>query len=477
MQYINRNIKYLPHLTIALGVAAIGWWLTANPVKDFAPSVPGRDAGNGAATAVEEVIVIGEHFERFATANPIATESWPAFRGEHRDNIYRNSVPLINSFQEGGTNILWSVSLGEGHGGAAIYDGLVYVLDYDEEVRADMLRCFDLKTGQEKWRRWYDILIRRNHGMSRTVPAVTEDFIVTIGPRGHVMCVDRLTGDYLWSIDLEKEYASETPLWYTGQCPLIIDDVAIIAPGGRAIMIGVDCATGEILWETPNPHGWKMSHASIMPYTLNGVNMLVYSAVGGALGVAADGPNAGAVLWEVPEWNHNVVAASAVGLPDGKVFLTAGYGAGSMVIRLTPNGDRFDTEILQTFKPGEGLSSEQQTPIFANGHLFGILPKDARSLRNQFVCVHPSDFTKFVWTSGPTARFGLGPFILADGKFYHLNDDGTLFIIRLSTEGYVQLDSHRLIENGHDAWAPLAIANGYMVLRDSRLMVCIDLKR
>ena len=45
------------------------------------------------------------------------------------------------------------------------------------------------------------------------------------------------------------------------QCPLIDRQTAVIAPGGRALMIGVDCATGEILWETPNPDGWKMSHS------------------------------------------------------------------------------------------------------------------------------------------------------------------------------------------------------------------------
>jgi outer membrane protein assembly factor BamB len=38
----------------------------------------------------------------------------------------------------------------------------------------------------------------------------------------------------------------------------------------------------------------------------------------------------------------------------------------------------------------------------------------------------------------------------------------------------LELDSYRIIE-GHDAWGPLALADGYMVLRDSKTMVCIDL--
>jgi outer membrane protein assembly factor BamB len=34
----------------------------------------------------------------------------------------------------------------------------------------------------------------------------------------------------------------------------------------------------------------------------------------------------------------------------------------------------------------------------------------------------------------------------------------------------------KVIEDGHDAWAPFAIADGYLIMRDSKRMVCIDLK-
>jgi outer membrane protein assembly factor BamB len=476
-EFALKHARHLPLAVLMAGLVATGWWIISNPVKDLSVSLPGADGYTAGGAAGTENINIGEFFEVLAPAEPVPGEIWPGFRGEFHDNIYRGALPLIDNFSQGGTEILWSATFGEGHAGPAIYDGMVYLLDYDEEMRADMLRVFSLETGQELWRRWYSIHVRRNHGMSRTVPAVTNEYILTMGPRGHVMCLDRLTGDLLWSIDLEQEWGTEIPLWYTGQCPLIDDGVAVIAPGGDALMIGVDCATGEVLWETPNPDGWDMSHSSVMPFTYGGRRMYVYSAIGGAVGVAADGPDAGAVLWKVPEWNHRVLAASPVCLPDGRIFLTAGYGAGSMMIRLHERGSGFEVEILETFRPGLGLSSEQQTPVYVDGHLFGVLPKDGRANRNQFVCVDPDNITSFVWTSGPSARFGLGPFILADGKFYLLDDDGTLFIIEKSTRQFRLLDSRKIIEDGHDAWAPLAISEGYMLLRDSHTLVCIDLKK
>ncbi len=469
-----KPLHIIPVLLIGLALISIVWWIGKDPVKGLAISEPGMD-NRGEGVAVNLDVNIGEFYERLDREESTLTETWPRFRGEDFDNIYRSEIELIDEFGPEGPKVMWQVELGEGHAAPAIYKGKVYLLDYDEEKKADMLRCFALESGNELWRRWYNVNIKRNHGMSRTIPAVTEDYILTIGPRSHVMCLDRETGDLRWSLNVEAEYGTEIPFWYTGQCPLIDDGKAIIATGGKALMVAVDCETGEKIWETPNNMGWDMSHSSIMPYTLDGVKMYVYSAIGGVCGIAAEGPDAGKILWENSRWNHQVVAPSPVCLPDGRIFLTAGYGGGSMVLQLTRQDEAFSTQVLQEYKPSEGLSSEQQTPVVYNGHFFGIQPKDAGAMRNQMICVHPDDFTEVIWSSGQTVRFGLGPYIIADDKFYILSDNGTLTIALPSTERYIELDSYRIIEDGHDAWGPLAIADGYLLMRDAETMLCLDI--
>lgn len=459
---------------IVAGISAISWWMLADPFDSFVPSVSGMDE-RGKGVAMEKEVQIGEFFELFENETSSLSETWPRLRGSDFDNISKSPVKLIDKFGPKGPQIKWTVETGEGHAGAAIYEGMVYFIDYDEDIRADMLRCFSLETGTELWRRWYKVSVKRNHGMSRTVPAITEEHIVTIGPRAHVMCVKRENGDFLWGLDVERKYETEIPLWYTGQCPLIYDGKAIIAPGGKALMIAIDCSSGEILWETPNEKGWKMSHSSIMLYEFSGRKMFVYSSTGGIVGIAADGPDEGRILWESSEWNHKVIAPSPVCMPDGKIFLSAGYGAGSMMIQLKESGGAFSVEVITSFPPRDGLASEQQTPIYYMGHLFGIEPKDAGALRNQLVCYHPSDVTRVVWSSGSTARFGLGPYIIADNKLYILSDDGTFTIVKPDTRQYIQLEQVKLFD-GHDAWGPFAMADGYMVLRDSKNVVCLDLR-
>jgi outer membrane protein assembly factor BamB len=468
------------NLVTAVGATFIGlvfltWWLLYNPVRDFAESVPGMDNRPPGFKSRSEAVDIGAYFASFDGIPSEIQGSWPRFRGADFDNISKEKIRLASSWGDAGPDILWSIDLGEGHAAPVVSHGRVYVLDYDEDKRADVLRCFSFDNGTEIWRRGYDLFVKRNHGMSRTVPAVTDKYVVTIGPKCHVMCVDAASGDFRWGIDLVREYGAEVPLWYTGQCPLIDGSLAVFAVGGRSLIIAVDCETGEVVWEVPNPNDWKMSHSSIMPFFIHGKRMYVYSALGGIIGISAEKETAGEILFESNLWNRTVIAPSPINIGDGKIFLTAGYGAGSMMMKLNIDDGSFTAESLQELKPEEGLASEQQTPIFYKGHLFSLLPKDAGPLRNQFVCCHPDDLSQILWSSGKTNRFGLGPYIVADDKFFILSDDGVLTILKASTKEYIQLARAKVLD-GVDAWGPLALVNGRLLARDSRRLVCVDLR-
>ena len=466
---MESKLKYILWSVVAVLAILLFWWMFRDPTGKFAESIPGADNRGVDSIMAGPPVNIGEKFESFATSTSSLKGTWTRFRGADYDNIVKNSVPLKNSWSGNEPEIKWSVDLGEGHAGAAIYEGKVYVMDYDEATRSDALRCFALEDGKELWRRSYKVALKRNHGMSRTVPAVTADYVLTIGPRCHVMCVKRETGDLVWGLDMAAQYKTEVPLWFTGQCPMIDGNKAILAPGGTSVMIAVDMATGKVLWETPNPGGIKMSHSSIMPWTFNGKKMYVYSAVGAVLAVSAEGPDEGKILWQSTAWNHAVVAPAPVCFPDGKIFLTAGYGAGSMVIKVSQAGSGYKVDVMKQYAPKDGMACEQQTPVVWDGMMYAIEPKDAGTLRNQLICADPNDVTKVIWTSGKDGRFGLGPYLIADQKMYVLDDEGVLTMIKPDKKKYVQLAQKKLFD-GVDAWGPMALADGFLVLRDSKKM-------
>jgi len=453
-----------------LGIISVGWWLISDPVQGFTEKLPGMD-NKPQGVMKSATVNFGGYSARFDGAASDIPGSWPNFRGPGRDNISREKISLANSWGNNGPTVLWSVDLGEGHSGPVISRGKVYILDYDENRRADVLRCFSLDEGKEIWRTGYDIYLKRNHGISRTVPAVKDNYVVTIGPKCHIMCVDEDSGNFNWGVDLERDFGTEVPLWYTGQCPLIEDSIVVVGIGGKSLLNAFNLKTGKVVWEIPNPNNWKMSHSSVITFMMGDEKIYFYCALGGVVGVSEKGK----VLFESSLYNHTVVAPTPVYLGNGQVFLTAGYGSGSMTIKIDKSNDKYNVSSIQTIKPNEGLASEQQTPIFYKGLLYSIQPKDAGALRNQFVCYHPDDITKLLWSSGKAKRYGLGPYVYADNKFFVLSDEGELTVINAEANQFEELGKYKILD-GHDAWGPMAIVDGRLLARDSKKMICIDLR-
>jgi outer membrane protein assembly factor BamB len=473
--------KIIPGIVLAISIFFIVFWYTSSnrvgkvservPTKDDAivttrkpngPSLGGPlpNAASGTQTSQPGATAVPA-----AIAEPPAIPgSWPRFRGANLDGICTETVPLSAKWAPGEPRIYWAIDLGEGHAGAAIYNSRVYILDYDQARQEDALRCLALADGKELWRYSYPVSLKRNHGMSRTVPAVTDKYVVTIGPKCQVVCANPKTGQMLWTKDLVQEYGTEVPAWYAGQCPLIDGDRAIIAPAGKVFMVAIDCATGRVIWNAPNPMEWKMTHSSIMPMVVNGKRTYVYCGSDGVAGVSADN---GAILWQTEDWKVSIATVpTPVVIPGDRIFLCGGYNSGSVMLQISESGGKMTAKTLFRLKPSV-FGSDQQTPIFYKGYIYGVIPG------GQLVCLDLNG--KQVWNSG-RSRFGLGPYTIAGGKIYVMNDTGVLTLADATPTGYRQLSQSKIL-NGPDSWGPMAIAGGRLIARDLTRMVGLDIAK
>jgi outer membrane protein assembly factor BamB len=295
------------------------------------------------------------------------------------------------------------------------------------------------------------------------------------------MCLDPVSGNLYWTMDLEKQFGVPgsskgkiTPDFYSGQCPLIDNDIAVLAPGGKALMIGVKCSDGEIIWRTPNPDSLRMSHGSIMPMVIHGRKMYVYNAVGGVVGVAADGPDTGRLLWVTKEWSPATTAASPLYLGNNEIAVFGSYGAGGGKIRIDYDGSVYKAVLVESHKAMEGIASDQQTPVLIGDYIWTVMPENAGPLKKQLVCYNRSDLRNAVWSSGKDRRFGrgLGPYIVKNDKMFLLDDDANLYLFKL--DGPVaELISQHSVLHGIEAWGPIAIAGDYLIMRDARNMLCL----
>lgn len=461
MKWTTTN-KWIPVL-VGVGAAIVLYaWLRPQGGQLLKPRIPGTDA-----------VLVGEVGESNPVQAGMLTQgsgqpgnsqgNWAQFRGPTRDGCAQNPGKLSQDWKLMPPRELWSLEVGEGYAGVAIRAGRVYLLDYNREAKQSVLRCLSLADGQEIWRFSYLLNIKRNHGMTRTVPSVTDQYVVALDSKCNVFCLDAASGERKWSVNLVNEFGATIPEWYAGQCPLVDDGKVILAPGGKdALLLALDLVTGKPLWQSPNPHEWKMTHSSIMPMDFAGKRQYLYCASKGVVDVnATDGKQ----LWETADWKISIATVpSPVPLPDGRIFLTGGYNAGSLMLQIEATNEQFTVQSLFRL-PANVFGATQHTPIFKNGNLYGIRA-DGR-----FVCLS-LDGTE-VWSSGSGESFGLGSYLMAGDLIYALNDAGQLSLIdRAASEFKLLGQIHPL--NGREAWAPMALADGCLLLRDLTRLVCLD---
>ncbi len=458
--------RVVPITFTVVGTVLLYLWLSADAAVELEERLPlPANVPPVAADEGKAVLLPGQPV-KFDGVPADLPGAWPRFRGANFDAISTEEVRPARTWPQQGPRVVWSIDVGEGYAGPAVLAGRVYLLDYDHENQADIVRCLSLADGKDIWRYSYGIKVKRYHGMSRTIPAVTDKHVVTLGPKCHVTCLDSVTGEFRWMLDLAADFGATVPTWYAGQCPLIDEGKAIVAVGGDTLMMAVDCETGEIVWQSPNPHGWVMTHSSIMPAESMGTRMYVYCASAGVVGISA---NDGSILWETTEWRVSTANVPSPVIIDGeRIFLSGGYNAGSMMLRLIEQEGNITAQPLFRLGP-EVFGSEQQTPIFYEGHIYGIRPD------KKLVCLDLNG--QVVWTSPSTHRFGprgLGPYTIVQGMIYLLDDTGMLTLVEATPSGYVPLAEAKMLD-GIEAWGPMAVASGRLILRDLNRMMCLDI--
>jgi len=455
-------IRWRPFLAAGIAVGALAAWFLAAPGKPLLLRVPGADqSGAESGLPRSNPVLLGDLTPGPGRAG-VSSGQWPQFRGGDRDGT-ASAQGLAVPWQGGAPGTLWSIEVGEGYGGPAVADGRVLLMDYDREAQRDVLRCLSLDDGREIWRFGYPITLKRNHGMTRTVPAIQGDRVVAIGPKCQVICCDVRTGELQWTRDLSLEFGTTVPDWYTGQCPLIDGTRVILAPGGEdALLVALALADGTVIWRAPNPNGWRMTHSSIMPARLAGRDQYVYCASKGVVGVSADD---GSVLWDTTDWKISIATVpSPVVVDDHRLFLTGGYDAGSLLLEVDGVEGGFVATPRWRIEAGI-FGATQHTPVLYRGHLYGIRADGS------LVCLSLEG--RVVWESDSSETFGLGPLLLAEDLIYAMDGSGLLRMVRAAPTGYEKLGEARVL-NGRESWGPMALAGTRLLVRDFTRLACLE---
>jgi len=181
------------------------------------------------------------------------------------------------------------------------------------------------------------------------------------------------------------------------------------------------------------------------------------------------------IIWKYKDWQVTpALSPSPVLIGDDAIFLSAAYKAGCLMLDIKQDDDGNTIGVKRYRRGPEIFGSVQQTPLYYKKHLYGVLTMNAGEDKMQMVCMNVDGVR--LWSSGPENRFELGPYLIADGKILALDGKtGTLTMARATPSGWEMLAKAPVLD-GHEAWAPMAIADGRLIVRNLSKMICLDLR-
>ncbi|MHC4706820.1 MAG: outer membrane protein assembly factor BamB family protein [Planctomycetota bacterium] len=437
-----------------------------------------------------------------ATSSSLA--DWPQYLGPNR-NSTSDQKGLLRSWPENGPEVLWTVAVGRGNGGPVVQDGKVYLLDRDDKV-GDNLRCLDLSNGKELWNFAYDAPGRVSFPGSRSVPAVDGNYVYSCGHNGDLYCTDINTHKPVWNQNVWTDFGGKPaggtsggfrsrgpgsfPIWAITQCPLVYGDLLIVASQApEAGVVAYDKLTGDVKWKTPNlvnesyasPTVVKIDGKDHVVMVISSTNPIGNRGLPQTLGnVVGIGPLTGKILWEYKKWECHISVPSAVDAGDNKVLVVGGYELGATMIKVEKKADGSygTTELFTT----EEFGDQTKPPILHNGYFYAQYGTNRR--HDGLTCMSMDG--KIMWKTERSPDFNKGSMILANGLILATDGRKSLYLIEPDPSGFKPLASAELLGSaGTDTeglsrfggptqnWAPLALSDGKLLIRDQSWLKCV----
>jgi outer membrane protein assembly factor BamB len=390
----------------------------------------------------------------------VATASaadWPQWRGPNRDGVVADAtIPAAwpKTLKES-----WKVTVGVGHSSPVLVNGKIYV--FARQGEDETLMCLDAATGKELWRSAQPIAYTMNpaatgHGKGpKATPVVSNGNVYTFGISGVLSCHDANTGKLKWRQEFSKQYSATSPLYGTAMSPLVIDRMVIAHIGGQdsGALTAFDGETGAVKWSN-NMDG--PAYTSPIVVTLAGVKQIVTAMQKEIVGVD---PASGKLLWKLPaksEYDTNSV--TAVVYKDTLVLSREDQGI--IAIKLTNQGAELSPQELWTNKD---VVLYMNSPVLQANQLYAMTIKN----KGQLVSID-ADTGKVLWLS--PGRMGENAAILnlAGKAILVLTNEARLYVLSPAAKQFEPIAEYTVADS--PTWAhPLVTGNRIFVKDETSL--------
>jgi outer membrane protein assembly factor BamB len=381
----------------------------------------------------------------------------PEFLGPGRLPVFRG-INLDRDWTKNPPKELWRQSIGEGYGSYAVVGE--YAVTQQQKEDRELVVCYHWPTGEARWvhsdKARYEFNVA---GIGpRSTPTIHKGKVYTVGATGILNCLDGKDGRLIWSHRFIAENNGEVPTWGKSCAPLLYDDVVVVSAGGPdgKSLVAYHKDTGELVWSGGSE---ASSYSAPTLVTLEGTRQVL---IANTENLTAHDAKTGKVLW-LHSTSIGGNCSQPFAISKNEVFLSKGYGIGSMLFKVTLQKDgAWDVE--RVWKKSRVLKTKFTNPVFSDGYAYGI------SAGSAIQCADPKT-GKVQWRQ--KGKYGHGQMILVDDLLLIQTEWGKIILVEANPKEYKELTSFQALSSR--TWNYPVLIGPHLLTRNDREAVCYKL--
>jgi outer membrane protein assembly factor BamB len=391
----------------------------------------------------------------------------PQFDGPQRDGRAAG-VRIRTDWDRQPPRMVWRHPVGAAWSSFSVVGN--YAFTQEQRGANEAVVCYDAGTGKQIWTH-LDQNQRYDQAMAgvgpRATPTVYDSRVYTFGATGILTCFAARSGAVLWSKNAIEDARVQPLQFGMSGSPLVYDQLVVVNPGGpretaddartsgRAL-IAYDRLTGKEVWAAGD---YQAAYASPSLATIGGVKQVVIYD-----GLAAAGHDAatGKQLWRTPAWTnqfHNNIAQPIVGA-DGSLFLSSGYGTGSVLFDVKQSGN--DWTVSERWQAPNKFKLKFNSGIARDGVVYG--------LDEGILACFDLARGRQLWKRG---HYGYGQILLFENVLLVISEEGDAILVDVSPGGAKELAKFHAIDG--KTWNHPAYREGRLYVRNAEEAACYDL--
>lgn len=381
-------------------------------------------------------------------AAQVMSQDYAQWRGPNRDG----SAALFSapSTWPETLTLKWKVDVGPGYATPIVIGPRVY--SFSRQNGEEVMMALDAATGKSIWRTAYAAPYKMNpatmrHGEGpKSTPLHSGGKLFTLGITGIVSAFDASSGKLLW----QKPAPPVEPLFGTAMSPAAEGDLVIFHVGGhdQGALTAFDVATGAVKWAWS---GDGPGYGSPMIVTIGGTRQVITGTQAKIVGLELA---TGKLLWEHPFVARSTTNSFTPIIHNNTVIVSA-HDAGVAALRPVKRNDQWSVEAVWDTTDVEMKLSN---PVVVGDTLYGLSHKNS----GQLFGLDPNT-GEVLWRG--KEREALHSSIVKTGDLlFFLNDDAKLTVAKGSRTGLEPLRTYTVAESA--TWAQPTLSGNRIFVKD-----------